>query len=324
MIRSKTNILLLSAGRRFELAQAFKTEIDRRGIPSKLFATDLCPELSAACHVVDQAFAAPRVTEKNYAEFLLNLCLRYEIGLVIPTIDTELLGLAQNRARFAEFGIVIVISDESLVAICRDKRKTADLFKKIGIDTPALYDKDQLKFPCFAKPFDGSRSIGAIHIPDLGSVTPEIASNSKLIFMEYIDKSYCEYTVDAYYSNFGNLKCIVPRQRLEVRDGEVSKGVTRKNFVFGYLKERLSKIEGARGCLTVQLFVKATTQRYAALEINPRFGGGFPLSYAAGANYPGWLVDEYLLGKVVDTFDEWESDLLMLRYDAKVLVHGAP
>jgi carbamoyl-phosphate synthase large subunit len=62
--------------------------------------------------------------------------------------------------------------------------------------------------------------------------------------------------------------------------------------------------------------------KFAALEINPRFGGGFPLSYSAGANYPGWLIDEYILGKEVPFFDAWEDRLLMLRYDAKVLVHG--
>jgi carbamoyl-phosphate synthase large subunit len=68
------------------------------------------------------------------------------------------------------------------------------------------------------------------------------------------------------------------------------------------------------------LFVKPDVKRYAALEINPRFGGGYPLSYAAGAKYPGWLIDEYLLNKEVPFFDGWESDLLMLRYDSQVLV----
>lgn len=288
---------------------------------SKLYATDLHPELSAACHVADHAFRAPRVTEAGYFEFLLDLCRRQDIGLAVPTIDTELIGLARHREIFAVHGIQLVISDESLVNLCRDKRKTSELFHRIEIDSPAIYDKDNLKFPCFAKPYDGSRSIGTIHIPDQNSITQDIINDKKLMFMEYIDRTYQEYTVDAYYDTRSMLKCLVPRQRLEVRDGEISKGVTRRHFVYDYLKDRLSRIEGARGCLTVQLFANAEGPRYAALEINPRFGGGFPLSYAAGANYPGWLIDEYLLEKTVDAFDGWESDLLMLRYDAKVLVH---
>ena len=113
---------------------------------------------------------------------------------------------------------------------------------------------------------------------------------------------------------------VVPRHRLEVRDGEINKGVTRKHHVYDYLVEKLAKIKGARGCLTVQLFAHPSEKRYAALEINPRFGGGFPLSFAAGANYPGWLIDEYLLQKEIAHFDGWTSDLMMLRYDAHVLV----
>jgi carbamoyl-phosphate synthase large subunit len=148
-------------------------------------------------------------------------------------------------------------------------------------------------------------------------------NDEKLMFMEYMDSSYSEFTVDVYFDRYGQLRCLVPRQRIEVRDGEVSKGITRKGYVYDYLINRLSQIRGACGCLTVQLFAKTEPMRYAALEINPRFGGGFPLSYAAGANFPGWLIDEYLLGKEIPFFDQWESNLLMLRYDAKIMVHDA-
>ena len=138
-----------------------------------------------------------------------------------------------------------------------------------------------------------------------------------------IDDGFDEYTVDAYFDRTGVLRCFVPRQRLETRAGEVSKGVTRKNHVYEYLHAKLPALKGARGCITLQLLSNAKSGRFAALEINPRFGGGYPLSYSAGAQYPGWLIDEYLLERDVEFLDSWESDLMMLRYDAKVLVHGA-
>lgn len=265
----------------------------------------------------------PRVTANDYMDRLLALCEQKEVGLVIPTIDTELLGLAQARAQFAERGIHLVISDEALVQKCRDKRLTALLFASLGIDTPRLLDRTQLSYPCFAKPYDGSRSIGAAKLSHASDLTQSMLDDPKLMFMEYIDRSFDEYTVDVYFDRSGKLKCLVPRHRLEVRDGEISKGVTRKNHVYHYLLDRLKEIEGARGCLTVQLFAHPEGQRYAALEINPRFGGGYPLSYAAGAKYPGWLIDEYLLNKDVPFFDGWDADLLMLRYDAQVLAHHA-
>lgn len=317
------NILLLSAGRRVELAQSFLTEIKKRGMNSKLLATEMRPDVSAACQVANGAFKAPRVTDPSYIDFLLSICKSEKIGLVIPTIDTELLLLAQHREVFANEGVHLIISDQALVHTCRDKRLTSALFNELGIDTPRIFDRFAIEFPCFAKPYDGSCSIGAISVN-----TPEMLSNAlladeKMMFMELIDNTHQEYTIDAYFDRQGQLRCFVPRQRIETRAGEVSKGVTRRHHVYDYLHGKLAKLEGARGCITLQLFNNAATGRFAALEINPRFGGGYPLSYSAGANYPGWLIDEYLLGKEILFNNDWEADLMMLRYDAKVLVHGA-
>ncbi len=317
------NILLLSAGRRVELAQAFKAEITYRRLDAKLLATEMRPEVSAACQVVDRAVKAPRVTDPSYIDFLLTTCKTELVGLVIPTIDTELLLLSEHREAFAAEGIHLIISDESLIRICRDKRLTADLFKSLDIDTPKIYERSAINFPCFAKPYDGSCSIGAAAVLTPDMLSDAMLTDEKMMFMEMIDSTHQEYTVDAYYDRQGLLRCFVPRLRIETRAGEVSKGVTRRNHVFDYLKDKLPNLQGARGCITLQLFSNAETGRFAALEINPRFGGGYPLSYSAGANYPGWLIDEYLLGKEVAFKDDWEANLMMLRYDAKVLVHGA-
>ena len=317
------NVLLLSAGRRVELAQAFLAELSARNMPAKLCATDLAPELSAACQVVDLSIKAPRVTDPTYIGFLLDTCAQHQIGLVVPTIDTELLLLAEHRDEFDRRGINLVVSDSSLVRACRDKRATARLFCELDIDTPEIYERTSLQFPCFGKPYDGSCSVGAVRIQEPSMLTEAMLADEKMMFMEYIDSSHTEFTVDAYFSKAGELGALVPRQRIEVRSGEISKGVTRKTHVYDYLLPRLRKLQGARGCITLQLFANEGTGRYAALEINPRFGGGFPLSYSAGANYPGWLIDEYLLGKQIDFFEDWEENLMMLRYDAKVLVHGA-
>lgn len=316
------NVLLLSAGRRVELAQSFLAEIEQRDLGSRLLATEMKPEISAACQVVDKAIKAPRVTDSSYIEFLFSTCKKENVGLVVPTIDTELLLLSRHRDAFASEGIHVIISDESLVRICRDKRLTAGLFMDLDIDTPKIFARDSISFPCFAKPYDGSCSIGASVVS-----TPEMLSNvmladEKMMFMELVDANHQEYTVDAYYDRQGQLRCFVPRQRIETRAGEVSKGVTRRNHVYSYLRDKLARLQGARGCITLQLFSNSATGRFAALEINPRFGGGYPLTYCAGANYPGWLIDEYLLGNAVPFNEEWEADLLMLRYDAKVLVHG--
>lgn len=317
------NLLLLSAGRRVELAQSFQAEVRARGLDSRVLATDLKPHLSAACQVADAAIAAPRVTEPGYIDFLLDTCKAQGVRLVVPTIDTELLLLAAHREAFTAEGIHLIVSDESLVRACRDKRKTAALFGELGIDTPQIYERSAIAYPCFAKPYDGSCSVGAMMVEHADMVSDAMLADERMMFMELIDSSHPEFTVDAYYDRSGSLACMVPRERIEVRGGEVSKGATRRHFVYEYLLPKMRALKGARGCITLQLFAKKETNRFAALEINPRFGGGYPLSYSAGANYPGWLIDEYLLDRQVSFHDKWEADLMMLRYDAKVLIHGA-
>jgi carbamoyl-phosphate synthase large subunit len=318
-----TNAVLLSAGRRVELAQMIKAELAARIPGALLFAVEARPEFSAVCQIADRAFKAPRVTESVFMDFLLQTCRAHDIRLVVPTIDTELLVLAPHRAAFEAEGIHLVISDEDMVRVCRDKRLTAELFRELGIDTPRIYDRAAIEYPCFVKPYDGSCSVGAMVVADRSRLPDSMLGDDKLMFMELIDGKSREFTVDAYYDRSGNLCCCVPRERIEVRAGEVSKAVTRRHEVYDYLLPRLHKLRGARGCITLQLFFNSATGRFAALEINPRFGGGFPLAHSAGANFPGWLIDEYLLHKPVPFLDSWEANLMMLRYDAKVLVHGA-
>ncbi|MCU7987585.1 ATP-grasp domain-containing protein [Shewanella sp. SW24] len=316
----RSNILILSAGRRVELVQAFKKDLKSILPHGMVFCTDMAPELSAACQVADGFFKVPRVTSDDYFKVLEDICLKHDIGLVVPTIDTELLLLSNSREYFLDKGVRLVISSPDFTFSCRDKRETANFFTSHNIDQPQIYDKDNLTYPCFCKPYDGSCSVGAFVVSDKSELTDAIYNNHKNMYMELIPKTFSEYTVDGYYTDNGELISLVPRKRLEVRGGEVSKGITKKNFVYDYLLPKLKYVQGARGCITFQFFVDEITQVIKGLEINPRFGGGYPLSYDAGAQYPKWLIEEYLLGKAPIFFEDWVSDLIMLRYDAKVLI----
>lgn len=317
------NILITSAGKRVSLINAFKQELIATFISGKVFASDSNPQLSAACMVADGWFMVPSLANPNYINELIETCKINSIHLIIPTIDTELFLLAANERLLKENGINVVISTETIIEKCRDKRLIHDFFELNGIEVAEEYAKDNLKFPLFIKPSDGSRSIDTFLIEDITALTDYHCQNDKFMFLEYLDPSENdEYTCDAYYGRDNILKCVVPRKRIEVRDGEVNKGKTEKNELVNYIKKNLGVIEGARGCLTMQFFLNKKTRRKVAIEINPRFGGGYPLSYLAGANFPKWIIDEYLLDKKIDYFEDWEDNLLMLRYDNEIIIHG--
>jgi carbamoyl-phosphate synthase large subunit len=297
-------------------------KIDSSG---KVFATDSDPFLSAACQVADGFFKVPQLHVVNYIDVLIDFCKIHSISLIVPTIDTELFELAKNKVRFEKQGIAVVISSVEFVSKCRNKRQIHNFFIQHNITVAKEYAKDNFELPLFIKPSDGSRSVDTYLIRSESDLTPYHFENKKLMFLEYLDHDhYDEFTCDLYFSKDHKLKCVVPRKRLEVRDGEVYKALTVNNSLIPYIKKNLKYIEGAVGCLTTQFFMHKTDEKLIyGIEINPRFGGGYPLTYLSGANFSKWIIEEHMLEKTIEEkFDVWESDLLMIRYDDEILVHG--
>jgi len=320
----KMNILITSAGRRVSLVKAFREELKKVFPEGKVITSDAEPLLAAACHVSDAYFEVPRLRDKSYMEILVRKCRELSVNLIIPTIDTELLLLAQHKCLLEENNIQVVISSTDFVNQCRDKRVIHEFFESHGIDVAHEYSKDDFKLPIFIKPLDGSRSVDTFIIKRKEQLREFHFTNKKLMFLQYLDQDlHDEYTCDLYYGRDHKLKCIVPRKRIEVRDGEVNKGLTVENEVMWLIRDRLSYIDGAVGCLTTQFFKEKEGSNIYGIEVNPRFDGGFPLTYLSGANYPKWIIQEYLLNEPVEAdFDCWERNLLMLRYDDEILVHG--
>lgn len=327
----KHNILITSAGKRVALTKYFKETLNRFFPEAKVFITDMNPEMAPVSYVCDGAFKVPRVTAPEYPAELLKICEENEVGMIIATIDTELLLLADLKEDFREKGIHVMVSDKPFITMCRDKRNTGAFFEEHGVSVPTevsvekvkngVESKESLPYPIFAKPYDGSLSTNLHYIKSTDDLTQEILNDPKLLFMEYIDKKvYKEYTVDMYYGKDNKVKCIVPRERIEIRAGEINKGRTAKNEILTFLKEKLGYIEGCVGCICVQLFFHPQTHDMVGIEINPRFGGGYPLSYNCGGNYPELLIREYFMDESIEYFDNWKDGMLMLRYDDAIYV----
>ena len=313
------NIIITSAGQRVALVRDFKETLVRFYAEAKVFTTDMNPDLAPAAYVSDGCFEVLRVTDENYISQLLDICKKNEIGMIVPTIDTELLVLAENKKLFNDNDIIVCVSDLDFIKVCRDKRNTGDFLEKHNIRVPKAVDKYNPTFPLFAKPYDGSLSTNLHYIKNAEELTQDILDDPKLLFMEYIDKeTYKEYTIDMYYGTDNCVKCIVPRERIKIRAGEINKGRTVKCPLMDYIKERLDKIEGCIGCICIQVFFNPLTEDVVGIEINPRFGGGYPQSYAAGGNYPEMLIKEYFLGEKIAYIDDWKDNMLMLRFDDAV------
>ena len=146
-----------------------------------------------------------------------------------------------------------------------------------------------------------------------------------LFFAKRVPNAICqelvegtEYTCDVYVDFERRVRCVVPRRRIEVRSGEVSKAqVVKDRRIMESAAEVVRRLGAGPGVITVQLFV---TKRSVIkiIEVNPRFGGGAPLAIRAGADFPKWILQELSGQRPRIAFDGFEDGLVMLRYDDEV------
>lgn len=319
------NILFTSSGRRVELVKHFKTVYDELNIDGMILTADL-KENSPAGKVSDKHILVPRVDSKEYIDSLIKICKENQVSLVIPLIDTELIILSNHKKDFESIGVTILISETRTHEICNDKILTAKFFESNGFDTPRVYNfeevlkKGNIDKPLLIKPAKGSSGIG-VHILNQFEELEFYAKRLKEPILQELIKGD-EYTIDVFTDFEGRILTVVPRLRIETRAGEVSKGKTVYNpILIQKATEVVNALPGVFGCITVQCFLTKNNE-VKFIEINPRFGGGAPLSLAAGADYAKYLIETLLEKEKSFNIDNWENNLLMLRYDAAIFISG--
>jgi carbamoyl-phosphate synthase large subunit len=289
-------------------------------LDGKLHVTDVT-DTSPAYYEADEGLLVPPVDTPGYLPALLEIVRRRHVGLVVPLTDLDLPHLAAGQGQFASAGAVVMIGSERVVAVCRDKARITELFARAGVEpvrtcTLAGF-RERPFYPCFVKPACGSAGIGAHLVASSEELDRHVATfGDAMVVQEYIPGP--EYTIDVYRTRAGEVKCVVPRQRLVIRSGEVEKGVTVKDPALMEAAERLAEsLDGLWGVFCCQCKRdEQGTPRF--FEVNARFGGGAPLSIAAGANLPLYLLQEVLGLPVSAKIGDFTDGLLMMRYDDAV------
>lgn len=320
MVNNKINILFTSSGRRVSLINKFKETFNEHKVYGNIITADL-KETAPTAYISNKHYIVPRVTEENYLEELIKICQKEEIHLLIPLIDTELNLLAENKQYLEEIGVKVLVSSKELNVIASNKINTYHFFTSKQISTPKVYcdediENNKYSFPVLIKPFDGSSSKGVTKVTNEKELNFFKDYIPNAMIQEYISGD--EYTVDIMVDFEGNIKTIVPRLRIETRAGEVSKGITKKDHDIIKAVENVVKVlPNPVGCITLQCF-KQENGEITFIEINPRFGGGIPLSIEAGANFPLWTI-QMCQGEAFTEQDfEWKENFTMLRYDEAI------
>lgn len=313
-------ILLTSVGRRVELIQAFHGAAIKMGIPLNIIGTDIT-STAPALFFCDKKEIVPKIENPDYIQTLLHICQKEQVACVIPTIDTDLLLLAENKKSFEKIGVKVLISDVEKVRICRDKRLTAEYFISLGLKAPLPIDAVEsysLGYPAFIKPIDGSSSIDAYKVNNIKELNIYAAKIKKYVIQPYISGK--EYTIDIFCDYDGKPVYITPRERLAVRAGEVLKTKICQNEKI--IEEMKKLIDDFKPCgqITVQMIQEEATGDDYYIEINPRFGGGAPLSIKAGADSAEALLRMLCGEKLEYQSKAAEDGAIYSRFDQSIRV----
>jgi carbamoyl-phosphate synthase large subunit len=285
-------------------------------------AGDVDP-LAPTLYLADHAVRLPRISDLGYINALRGVVERYNIDLIVPTIDTELEVLASHRLPLEELGCIPLVSSVELIEVTRDKYETVQSFGDLGIRVPASWLPSELlgkELPprLFVKPRRGSASQHT-YTADRRTLDGLLTVVPDPMVQELVDAP--EVTVDALLDLEGRPLHYVPRLRIRTLAGESIQGMTINDDPFRHwMMQVLEHVSGMGGIGPVTLQMFLTEPEPTLSEINPRFGGGFPLANAAGGHYPKWIVAMRRGEIVAPCFGAYQIGLYMTRAHREMFV----
>ncbi len=312
------NILFTGVGRRIELLQAFRNAALVLNKNLKIYGADMAGTAPALAYFQYTRKAAT-MKDSGYIDNLLQICADDHIDLLIPTIDTDLLVLSENKEKFEVIGTKVMVSAPDKIRICRDKNNTGKFFVDCGLHAPMPVNhwrEYKGGYPAFIKPKDGSSSINAFKVENEEELVVCAARMEEYVVQPFV--SGHEYTIDVFCGWDGEPVSIVPRERLQVRAGEVLKT---KITMDGQMIEEarvLCKAFTPCGPMTVQL-IRDDAGVDWFIEINPRYGGGAPLSMKAGARSAETVL-KLLDGERVEYQYDIADGAIYSRFDQSVCI----
>jgi carbamoyl-phosphate synthase large subunit len=295
--------------------RAFRKAYGELGLRGSIVATDIDP-LAPALQDVDRYYMVPKLNDERYLPTITGICGQESIQLIFPLIDPDIPVLAEGRERLEREGARLTSLSAPQATTANDKLLSHELFREVGVPVPKTWrgaPDTKFEFPVYVKPRIGSAGKGGRKVDDQASLEHALRQIPEPIVQEYLPGP--EITCDVSCSKDGRVWAVVCRQRIEVRWGEVAKGVTIGN---GEIIEGCVKIaEGlkAKGPITVQCLMRDGRPFFS--EVNARFGGGLPLGIAAGVPSPQWYLSEAAgIPVVAPPLGTYKTGLYLTRYDS--------
>jgi len=304
------NILLTSVGRRSYIVNYFKEALQGQG---KIHVSNSSPLSSAFCKA-DEYVVSPLIYSDEYIPFLLTYAKEHNITHIISLFDADLPVLAHNKKLFESNGIYVMVSEEKIIQICNDKWETFLFLQDNDFHTPHTYIslikakedlmRNKITFPLILKPRWGMGSIGLYECNTIQELEffynyiHNLIQSTYLKYENHQDILHCvliqekiagtEYGLDIINDLYGNYCTTIPKKKLAMRSGETDIAEVGCDKVLEAFGNKLALCLKHTGNLDSDI-IQCDGKNYV-IDLNNRFGGGYPFSHNAGINLPQALI----------------------------------
>ena len=310
-------VLLSSVGRRGYLVKYFKQAVGDAGEVWGADSSSYAPAFRYCDHVV----LLPRVGEAGYADKLLALCRKNKIDMVVPLIDPELEILAAEYDKFRSNGIMAVVSPAKTIEIAFDKYQTYLHAQKAGIAVPEtvttieealkLIASGKLSWPVIVKPRKGSASMYVYNCHNEGELQLAFRNCPGPVIQQFIPGE--EYGYDIFCDGDFKPVSVFCKRKLAMRAGETDKAVSVNEKKLVDLGVKIAQALPVFGPADAD--VKMGKNGPMLLEVNPRFGGGYPCSHLCGADFPAKLIAICKGQKLIPDIGNYQAGVYMFKQD---------
>ena len=222
--------------------------------------------------------------EKKYIKELIKIVKINKISLIIPVTNYDLNIFSLNLNKFKKMGCHVMISRNDLINKCLDKKKLYELSKRYNFYSPKIFksliEVKQSKSKLFIKKLrKGNSSIGQkiIRIPKKDDF------HKKYIIQEYINGD--ELHLDILNDHNCRFISSCLKKKLSMRFGETDIAKLIHDAKIKKLSKKLSKDLKHVGNLDCDIIYDKINKIPYIIDINPRFGGGYPFTHLSGYNF---------------------------------------
>jgi len=307
------NILLSTIGRRSYIAEFFRAA----GVINVIGTTDrhgLDSEFTVGLLSCNKGYILPSIESQDYVNAVLELCKVENVGMICSLYDQDCHILSRHLDRFCNIGVVPFLPSPLVSDICFDKILTDRFLREMNLGSPEVFTSiesfhsSSIRFPVTVKPRFGFSSLNMFTVKNnrelMGVFDPEIHIIQEFMYGQ-------EYSFDILTDLDGKVISCVIKRKLKMRAGETDQGITVRDDRLLDLAVMVGESLGHTGPLDVDLFV--SEDKVYILEFNPRFGGGYPLSHAAGARFPELMIEVAQGKNPKPIIGQYQEDIVMMK-----------